>query len=32
MIDGDGYEIVFYRVAWYAETGFVDGNGIGRWE
>lgn len=26
------YEFITYKVIWYAELGYVDGNGIGRWE
>lgn len=30
--DETDWEIVKRKVVWYVETGFVDGNGIGKWE
>lgn len=31
-IDGEGYELETYRIAWLAELGWCDGNGFGLWE
>jgi hypothetical protein len=30
--DSEGYELRVYKVVWYAETGWVDGNGVGLWD
>lgn len=30
--DSEGYELVTYRIEWYAELGYIDGGGIGYWE
>lgn len=26
------YQLVTYQIIWYAELGYVDGDGMGRWE